>query len=210
MISFVIGALINGVVTWSISRLSLNRNATTQSIEEPVDDEPFPRLPPRTVKQRPMFRFVVAGFGWHRETLWSEWHSNPPSEHAALMTYPAQGDCFYFQTLASFGWPMRCCDLGYSRGSGTAYVGEEHVDVPGPPLGPDANVIFPVRVFWFGAMLNNALFSVPALLVILAASKARRAMRRRTNCCERCAYPLGASHMCPECGMPISGRRAAS
>lgn len=54
-----------------------------------------------------------------------------------------------------------------------------------------------------GFLLDTALYALIALLVFFAPGTGRRAWRRRHNRCPHCAYPVGASPVCTECGRPV-------
>jgi hypothetical protein len=57
-------------------------------------------------------------------------------------------------------------------------------------------VKFPVDPFWAGFIGNSAVYAALCYSPFLA----RRAIRRKRGQCIRCAYPLGGSTICPECG----------
>lgn len=73
----------------------------------------------------------------------------------------------------------------------TALPGEE----PGTPL-------FPTRPLWPGFLLNT-LFYAALLGLLLSLPALRRQIRRRRCLCPACAYPMGNSPVCTECGREL-------
>jgi hypothetical protein len=73
---------------------------------------------------------------------------------------------------------------------------------------PDARVL-PLRILWPGFLLNAGCYTVAWIALaaaILAAGAARRSRRRRRGVCIRCAFPLGGSPVCTECGAAVGKR----
>jgi hypothetical protein len=71
---------------------------------------------------------------------------------------------------------------------------------PGPP----ETRILPLGVIWPGFLASALFYALLWLGVITAprlARSARGALRRRRGLCPRCAYPVGASIVCTECGL---------
>jgi hypothetical protein len=66
--------------------------------------------------------------------------------------------------------------------------------------------VLPLRPLWPGFAIN-ALFYAAILWLLLAAPFAlRRRLRLRFGRCPDCAYPVGASDLCTECGKPVTPR----
>jgi hypothetical protein len=57
-----------------------------------------------------------------------------------------------------------------------------------------------------GLLLNPLILGGGAFILLAAPIMlfriARRALRRKENCCTKCNYPLGPWERCPECGNP--------
>jgi len=66
------------------------------------------------------------------------------------------------------------------------------------------NLSMPARPLWPGFAINT-LFYAGVLWVLLAGPFAlRRMIRKRRGRCAQCAYPIGQSPVCTECGAAIS------
>jgi len=63
--------------------------------------------------------------------------------------------------------------------------------------------VLPYRVVWPGFLFNAAAFGGVLWLIWFAARWTRRLSRLRRGCCPACGYPIGVSHTCTECGVPV-------
>jgi hypothetical protein len=64
----------------------------------------------------------------------------------------------------------------------------------------------PTRVLWPGFALNTAFYAAVLWLLICGPFVMRRFVRVRRGLCPACAYPIGASATCTECGKPLPHR----
>jgi hypothetical protein len=65
----------------------------------------------------------------------------------------------------------------------------------------------PLAPIWPGSAINT-LFYAAILWLLFAAPFALRRMRRtKRGLCPACAYPVGASDLCTECGKPVNPRK---
>ena len=79
------------------------------------------------------------------------------------------------------------------------------IETPFPPfIGRfDRHVrVLPLRPFWPGFVVNTIFYA--ALLWLPFAL--RRFVRLRRGLCPKCAYPIGESSVCTECGGALAGR----
>ncbi len=60
--------------------------------------------------------------------------------------------------------------------------------------------VVPVRLLWVGTLFNTIVYSVSLALFIGVTHRLMEKRRRARGLCARCAYPIGASPICPECG----------
>jgi hypothetical protein len=51
-----------------------------------------------------------------------------------------------------------------------------------------------------GFLINTVFYAAILWLLFLTPITARRIIRRRRGLCEKCAYPIGVSPICTECG----------
>ncbi len=65
----------------------------------------------------------------------------------------------------------------------------------------------PLAPVWPGLAVNTLLYAGTVGLACWAPGAFRRERRRRCALCPNCAYPMGVSDVCTECGRPV--RRAA-
>jgi hypothetical protein len=101
--------------------------------------------------------------------------------------------------LVATGWPCR-----------TAWY--EIEDVPGGSqrqirgaldVGPRpvaANQLLPFRPIWRGLVTNSLLYGATCWLMVAGARTLRRWWRIKRGLCPACAYPVGTSQLCTECG----------
>ncbi len=90
------------------------------------------------------------------------------------------------------GWPL------------LAFQGEMtelHLQVE-PVAGPTPR---PMRPIFPGFLINTLFYTAVLWLVSFAPFTARRLIRRRGGQCAKCAYPIGTSPVCTECGTAVSG-----
>lgn len=62
----------------------------------------------------------------------------------------------------------------------------------------------PLEPIWAGFVVNTIIHAAFVGLLLAAPLKLRRVRRRRRGLCERCAYPIGTSDVCTECGTTIA------
>jgi hypothetical protein len=115
-------------------------------------------------------------------------------------------------------WALRVPQRSRLPGDGTLLV-EEHYGRPQAALAGrcwhrkylEGNQVFPLRTLWPGFAINT-LFYAAILWVLFAAPFALLRRRRvKRGLCPACAYPVGASEVCTECGQPVRpGQTAAA
>ncbi len=63
---------------------------------------------------------------------------------------------------------------------------------------------------WLGFALHAAFYAAILWLLILGPFILRRFVRVKRGLCPACAYPMGGSTICTECGRELSARRITS
>lgn len=58
---------------------------------------------------------------------------------------------------------------------------------------------------WPGFATNTVFYSAILWLIFAGPFELRRWSRNKRGLCPKCAYPIGTSHICTECGRPIPG-----
>ena len=59
---------------------------------------------------------------------------------------------------------------------------------------------------WPGFPINTIFYATILWLVFLGLFALRRVLRRRRGLCPACAYPMGESPLCTECGRELPNR----
>jgi len=108
----------------------------------------------------------------------------PPTQGASGSLFANQ----VTQGYAEAGWPMR------------ALSSEWHGII----------VSLPQRPIWPGFAINTLFYATILWLLIAFPFTLRRWRRVRRGLCVKCAYPVGASDVCTECGAAVRARPTAS
>lgn len=100
----------------------------------------------------------------------------------------------------AFGWPMRAAWFQCQASDPTVVRGGLFLEYD-----PTVNARSPARTLpltpiWPGALVNTIAVALLIWLLIAAPRFIRRQARRRRGQCPACAYPVGASAVCTECG----------
>ncbi len=78
---------------------------------------------------------------------------------------------------------------------------------------PDQNratirsISLPLRPIWPGFAINTLFYGTLLWLLIYGLSVMRRFLRLKRGLCPKCAYPVGESEICSECGITLPRRR---
>ncbi len=81
--------------------------------------------------------------------------------------------------------------------------------IPAPPGKQRFPLAFPAHPIWPAFIANTLFYATLLWLVIRASVVLRRLLRLRRDLCPKCAYPMGESEVCTECGKPLSKQAAA-
>jgi hypothetical protein len=63
--------------------------------------------------------------------------------------------------------------------------------------------VLPLRPIWPFFAINTIFYAAILWLLFFAPGSVRRMIRRRRGLCPACAYPVGTSPVCTECGKPV-------
>jgi hypothetical protein len=66
------------------------------------------------------------------------------------------------------------------------------------------------RPLWPGFVINTVFYAVLLWLLFAAPFALRRRRRIKRSLCPACAYPVGASDVCTECGKPVTPKEITS
>jgi hypothetical protein len=104
------------------------------------------------------------------------------------------------------GFPSRSL---YCQWQGHEEIGWHAIQVPTPL--PDRYAFkgdlasLPIGVLWPGFAINTIFYAAILGVLFFAPGELRQTIRRRRGLCPACAYPIGASPVCTECGAAVSG-----
>ena len=157
---------------------------------------------------RGSFELEVEDYLRHHPS-WAPW---PPDPRPAL----------YETTLfVAAGWPFEgavvasCSDYDFrwveprtvAARARPARVGQwSHAVVLQKQNGPFTARVLPFGLIWPGFTINTLVYSIMLWLLIAGPFVLRRVIRIRRGCCPKCAYPMGESAVCSECGQDLPKR----
>jgi len=72
-------------------------------------------------------------------------------------------------------------------------------------VGGNSDRLLPIRPIWPGFAINTIFYAAILWVVWFVPSKFRRTLRRGRGLCPACAYPVGTSNVCTECGNLVRG-----
>ena len=124
----------------------------------------------------------------------------------------------WLHVVATAGWPLICSSYEYSFFvGGVGPILEGGLDLgfePWPGSSPGRSwqlKALPLRPIWPGFLFNTLFYAAILWPVIPGPLALRRLIRRRRGLCPKCAYPMGESAVCSECGKELPQRvRAAT
>ena len=148
----------------------------------------------------------ISGIGVHHELMWA-WNKTEQERQANTIPRPPT-----FSALAVQRWrvglPLASCEgLRADRG-GVRW--RQHALVPPPWLSAQPFRVLPLRPIWPGFAVNTAFYAAILWLLIPGPFALRRLIRRRRGRCPSCAYPMGESSVCSECGQSLPVREAVA
>jgi hypothetical protein len=114
------------------------------------------------------------------------------------------------------GWPFIAFEGGIRRRGLRASNLNARVQTDFDPISlipfdvsPWSNAFgLPLRPLSPGFAINTLLYALLLWLLFFAPFTARRMLRRRRALCEKCAYPIGVSPVCTECGAAVTRKDA--
>jgi hypothetical protein len=90
------------------------------------------------------------------------------------------------------GVPFHCLEHYVQKGWYDMHVGGFWLD--------RSSVYLPLRPLWPGFAINTIFYAAILWVLFFAPGAVRRTIRRRRGLCPACAYPIGTSSVCTECG----------
>jgi hypothetical protein len=83
------------------------------------------------------------------------------------------------------------------------YIGLHRLPARTGWIGRRVSHLLPTRPIWPGFLFNTLFYAGVLWMVLIGPRVLRRHMRRRRGLCPACAYPVGVSPVCTECGQPV-------
>ncbi len=132
-------------------------------------------------------------YGFDRLRVTDRTSSRAESQHTTRAGLPLRCLVGRFNGASTGAWP--------SRRTSEEYVGAWPVPLRqvGPP-GLKGRSFLPLRPIWPGFALNTLFYAAIPWLLIPGPFALRRFLRVRRGLCPKCAYPMGGSAVCSECG----------
>jgi hypothetical protein len=212
------GAIINVAVAWGCTLcinpwkgvwLRAQRSAPANT--RPID----PEYVSLTVVRASRSGATDIEITWHRSTFFPYVDESPLSLVPAwtgLQEPSAPLLVAEFTIVEIRGWPVTALWTSHTNTFPTGSLQTRHglrtAWTRRIPLinGAKYKVALPLQPIWPGFAINT-LFYAGVLWVMCAVSLAlRRMIRRRRGQCPACAYPIGSSTVCTECGRPVTAR----
>jgi hypothetical protein len=120
-----------------------------------------------------------------------------PEDLPAWVGVPDGGRRGMYMRSDAYGWP--CAALfGQDRGTGHA----RHIWRIDRGTGA-APWWLPTGILWRGFAANSVVYAVICWIIVATPFALRRRLRLRRGLCPHCAYPIGTSGVCTECGRPV-------
>jgi hypothetical protein len=133
---------------------------------------------------------------------WSAFHRNEPASRS-VAAHEIMGGF----TEESCGWPLISL-----RGTRTMLysLDFQSVNIRREWQLSLGNLVFPLRPIWPGFAINTLFYAGILWLLLAAPFTLRRRRRIKRGLCAACAYPVGASEICTECGKAVISTRSGA
>jgi hypothetical protein len=105
------------------------------------------------------------------------------------------------------GWPLLSLRCEYRVRFVTGASPPPEVQFKGGfefEVGGSSKRLIPYEPIWPTFAINTLFYALLLWLLFFAPFAARRMIRRRRGQCEKCAYPVGTSSVCTECGAAVT------
>ncbi len=109
----------------------------------------------------------------------------------------------------AFGWPVVSMWRDYVLGGSSKYELLHGLRVPFLPSDRGLPRAVPLRPIWTGFAVDTLFYATVLWLLIPGPFVLRRFVRLKRGLCVKCAYPMGESAVCTECGKALANRIGA-
>ncbi len=184
-ICLLLGAVVNVAVAWGCARWS-NAGLGGAGVIWPTKDDPpvaAQRIWHRYAQEDwPPFDDYASRSGWGKSV--EMLRSIAIVDVGGVTRFR-----MYFVSQSKAGWPLRT----FQRGSSINAWDRRNV----------VEIMIPYAPLWPGFTINTIFYAAILWLLIPGPFVLRRFLRVRRGLCPKCAYPMGESAVCTECGKPL-------
>ncbi len=182
-VCLLLGVVVNVAVAWGCARWSNAGLGRTGDIWPTKDDPPVAaqRIWDRYAQEDwPPFDDYASRSGWGKSV--EMLRSIAIVDVGGVTRFR-----MYFVSQSKAGWPLRT----FQRGSSINAWERRNVEI-----------VIPYAPLWPGFAVNTLFYAAILWLLIPGPFALRRFLRVRRGLCPKCAYPMGESSVCTECGLP--------
>ncbi len=149
-----------------------------------------------------------------RVTVPADWPQRPNREVARASAWYAFADQIsvvedqntYFLSEFRFGFPAKSLSC-YQLSSGRPRTSWSPYWSFAMEFATGGTYPLPARPLWPGFAINTLFYATILWLLMYGLSALRRFLRLSRGRCPKCAYPMGESAVCTECGIVVRRRR---
>jgi hypothetical protein len=110
----------------------------------------------------------------------------------------------YFAHRFAYGWPMVSFEFtDWTNLQARTSERRRAIQLSGWPFAPGTGRAIPLSPIWLAFAVNTLVYAAILLLLYGSTVVVRRRRRIRRGLCPACAYPVGTSAVCTECGKPV-------
>ncbi len=194
------GAIVNIAVAWGIgAQLRLPRGQTRNVLAADEALELW-RIYSTDATRSPDPRYPPRGWREHRTMSTATWFGTNlfQSPEGFPSGFSLPDEIRYDIVLIESGWPMRSL-----RRMQTHVVSPSRVFGHVVPIIDHKQWWREARPLWPGFAINTLLYAAVLWLMFVAPFALRRRRRIKRGLCPKCAYPVGTSDVCTECGASV-------
>ena len=230
VVFLLLGAIINIAVAWGCIRIRFNAPSSYSDAENGGVWEAEGKYNHWLVTRYLRPGACVISSQWAdpdiHVTLSGPWPENRPeplipfwASFVAPPDLPNSVGVWHYRWIDARGWPCLALWAGIACDT-TTHANNDSVEViggfalDGPTLGSMRSVsinqrLLPFYPVWYGFALNSTFYAAGIWLCFVFPLAVRRWRRIKRGLCPKCAYPVGASDTCTECGRPVPWKRNA-
>jgi hypothetical protein len=198
-----VGMLVTGAIAWTCAMSTTGQHAGGRRIQlsnGSITLEQFQAFGMERIDW-----FAVKGRDteerkWELPAVYPAWVPGWSMIHT--MTARDMGESGAFQTSeTAYGWPMLA--FHSTTRSGWAIDWKSTSSARGLTTDDQLASTSSLSILWRGFAINTLIFGACPWLIFFAPFQLRSAIRARRGLCPYCAYPVGLSDVCTECGKPL-------